>query len=128
MPPKVDRGGPKKRLGPRHAIPFGDNRIDRALAVGNLLQLDSHIADVAAGGASRPSRGSGVSTRRMLGGVVAGSAGQSGSRSRIEAIVSEMVSPGNALAAGQHLVEHAAERPDVGALVDGLPRACSGDM
>ena len=28
----------------------------------------------------------------------------------------------------QHLVEHAAERPDVGALVDGLPRACSGLM
>ena len=29
---------------------------------------------------------------------------------------------------GQHLEQHAAERPDVGALVDGFPRACSGDM
>ena len=50
----------------------------------------------------------------------AGSADQSGSRSRIFAIVSETVSPGNGDAPGQHLVEHAAERPDVGALVDRL--------
>ena len=34
------------------------------------------------------------------------------------AIVSETVSPSNGLAAGEHLVQHAAERPDVGALVD----------
>ena len=53
-------------------------------------------------------------------GVEAGKAVQSGSRSRIAAMVSETVSPANAQAAGQHLVQHAAERPDVGALVDRL--------
>ena len=31
-------------------------------------------------------------------------------------------------AAGQHFEQHAAERPDVGALVEALPRACSGLM
>ena len=30
--------------------------------------------------------------------------------------------------ASEHFVEHAPERPDVGALVHGLPRACSGHM
>ena len=30
--------------------------------------------------------------------------------------------------AGEHFVEHDAKRPDVGALVDRLPFACSGDM
>ena len=30
--------------------------------------------------------------------------------------------------AREHLVEHAAERPDVGALSTDLPRACSGLM
>ena len=54
------------------------------------------------------------SSRRTAAGVAAGRAVQSGSRSRIAAIVSETVSPAKRDAAGQHLVEHAAERPDVG--------------
>ena len=37
-------------------------------------------------------------------------------------------SPWKRAPAREHLVEHAAEGPDVGALVDGLPRACSGLM
>ena len=45
---------------------------------------------------------------------------QSGSRSRIAASVSEIVSPREGRAAREHLVEHAAERPDVGPLVDRL--------
>ena len=57
----------------------------------------------------------------MAAGVAGGRADQSGSRSRIFAIVSETVSPGKRDAPGQHLVEDAAERPDVGALVDRLP-------
>ena len=56
----------------------------------------------------------------MHAGVAAGSADQSGSRSRIFAIVSDAVSPANA-APGQHLVEDAAKRPDISALVDALP-------
>ena len=30
--------------------------------------------------------------------------------------------------AGEHFVEHHAERPDIGAAVDRLPAACSGAM
>ena len=56
-------------------------------------------------------------SRRIAAGVSAGSADQSGSRSRIFAIESEVVSPPNVAAAGQHLVQHAPEGPDVGALV-----------
>ena len=61
------------------------------------------------------------SNRVTPGGVAAGSARQSGSRSRILAMVSETVSRGECRAARQHLVEHAAERPDVRPLVDRLP-------
>ena len=71
-----------------------------------------------AGAASDPSRDSGAAAVESDAGVAAGSADQSGSRSRIFAIESETVSPANVDAPGQHLVEHAAERPDVGALVD----------
>ena len=46
---------------------------------------------------------------------------------RIAAIVGDRLARKRA-PARQHLEEHAAERPDVGALVDGLPRACSGLM
>ena len=53
-------------------------------------------------------------------GVDDGSACQSGSRSITAAIVSESVAPPNADPAGQHLVQHAAERPDICALVHGL--------
>ena len=53
----------------------------------------------------------------------AGSAVQSGSRSRIAASVSDTRLAGERAPPGQHLVEHAAERPDVGALVDRLARA-----
>ena len=45
----------------------------------------------------------------------------------IATIVSVTSPPEHALA-GQHLEQHDTERPDVGALVDGLPRACSGLM
>ena len=67
-----------------------------------------------------------ASSRRMRPACDAGSADQSGSRSRTAAIVSETVSPCERRAAGQHLVEHAAERPDVGPLVDGLPARLLG--
>ena len=60
------------------------------------------------------------SSRRTSPGVAAGNAVQSGSRSRMAASVSVSVSPANARRPVEHLVEHAAERPDVGALVDGL--------
>ena len=59
----------------------------------------------------------------IAGGVVAGSSDQSGSRSITVASVSATVSPANARRPGQHLVEHHAERPDVGAPVDRRRRA-----
>ena len=62
----------------------------------------------------------------MLAGVCAGRALQSGSRSRIAAIVSETVSPAKRRPGRQHLVQHAAERPDVGPLVDRLPTCLLG--
>ena len=40
----------------------------------------------------------------------------------------DTVSPVNTGRARQHLEQHDAERPEVAALVDGLPRACSGLM
>ena len=45
---------------------------------------------------------------------------QSGSCSRIAATVSEVGLASKRRAAGQHLIQHAAERPDVGSLVDRL--------
>ena len=42
-------------------------------------------------------------------------------------MMSLIVSPSKG-AGPEHLEEHDAERPDVGALVDRRPRACSGDM
>ena len=55
------------------------------------LELDPHVADVALA-LSDPSRGSGAATRESAA-VLPGSADQSGSRSRMRAIVSETVSP-----------------------------------
>ena len=55
-----------------------------------------------------------------LRGVDGGSPAQSGSCSRMAASVSVMVSSREGCAARQHLVKDTAERPDVGALVDGL--------
>ena len=52
-----------------------------------------------------------------------GSPANSGSRSRIAAIVSDVVSPANGRRPDEHLVEHAPERPDIGPLVDRLARA-----
>ena len=67
-----------------------------------------------------------ASTCRTGGGVPGGSAVQSGDRSRTAAIVSEIVAPGEHPAASDHLKQQAAERPDIGAAIDRLPRACSG--
>ena len=53
-------------------------------------------------------------------GTSAGSAAQSGSRSRTRPACPTPSRRRNARPAGQHLVEHAAERPDVRALVDRL--------
>ena len=57
---------------------------------------------------------------RSAGDSVAGSLAQSGSRSRTRASVSETPSPVERPLPREHLVEHAAERPDVGALVHRL--------
>ena len=60
------------------------------------------------------------SRSRSRGGVDAGSALQSGSRSRMRAITSDTVSPANACRPVRHSIQHAAERPDVGAPIDRL--------
>ena len=67
------------------------------------------------GSFSRQRRSTGAPRRASID----GSAVQSGSRSQHAASVSVTSSPSNARCARQHLVEHDAERPDVGALVDG---------
>ena len=64
-----------------------------------------------------------ASSRRSAAGASAGSASSRGPVVSTAASVSEHVSPSNSARAGQHLVEHDAERPDVRALVDGLARA-----
>ena len=58
------------------------------------------------------------SSTRTAGGRSAGRRVQSGSPRTIAASVSVMSSPSKALCAREHLVEHAAERPDVGAPID----------
>ena len=63
------------------------------------------------------------SSRRTGAGVEAGSASRSGSRSMMRATIVGDVLAVERASARQHLVEHAAERPDVGALVDGFARA-----
>ena len=57
-----------------------------------------------------------------------GSADHSGSPRTTAAIISVASVAVEGAPAGEHLEQHAAERPDVGALVDVLPRACSGAM
>ena len=74
-----------------------------------------------AGDASDPSPDSAAADDERAAASSAGSAVQSGSRSRIAASVSDTVSPAKRGSPREHLVEHAAERPDVGALVDRLP-------
>ena len=73
-----------------------------------------------AAAASDPCRGSAAAAAGCSWRVAAGSRLQSGSRSRIggERVGDRLAAERGA--AGEHLVEHAAERPDVGALVDGL--------
>ena len=74
-----------------------------------------------AGGASDLSRDSGAADRGCSAGVAAGSARPVAARAReSRRACPRRVSPANGRAAGQHLVQHAAERPDVGALVDRL--------
>jgi hypothetical protein len=65
---------------------------------------------------------------RSAGGVSSGSAPHSGSRINTAAERRRDVLAVERAAAGQHFVEHDAERPDVGAAIDGLPLACSGAM
>ena len=98
----------------RHA---GDDLIEHETCVADIAQALLRIA-LEARASSGDSRG----------GVSAGSAFQSGvARQHRGERVGHVLALERA-PAGQHLVEHEAERPDVGALVDGLPRACSGAM
>ncbi len=66
------------------------------------------------------------SSRRIPAGVPAGSSFQAGSRVRIAEIVSDTVSPAKRRSAGQHFPQHAAERPDVGSLVDNAATSLLG--
>ena len=81
-----------------------------------------------AAAASDPSRGSAAATARMF------EWRRGGQRRPVRlALEDGRDGVGDRLArerapARQHFVQHAAERPDVGALVDRLPRACSGLM
>ena len=70
------------------------------------------------------SPGSGARLRSSAGGPRAGSRGSSGGSSRrIAVIVSAAVSRWKARRPASHLVEHAPEREDVGAVIDGRRRA-----
>ena len=88
--------------------PSGSSRSSRASPMSRSRRLDD---------LSRRQR---RSSRRRAGGVRGGRRVQSGSRSSTPTMVSAIVSPQRTRDAGEHLVEHAAERPDVGALVDRL--------
>ena len=74
----------------------------------------------------RPSRDSGVEAAGWRAASCRAARSNPGSRSRIAAIVSDTVSPGNATRPVEHFVQHAAERPDVRALVDRLPARLFG--
>ena len=77
---------------------------------------------------SDPSFHIGAVIHARRGGVAAGSAVQSGfALDNLRKHVRDRLAV-EGRAAGQHLVEHDAERPDVRALVGGPPRACSGLM
>ena len=88
-----------------------------------IIQLKSRVADVpdallVLGEASFEK----LATR---GGVGPGSTAHTGSRSRMPAITSELVSPPNGVVR-QHLVEHAPKRPDVGPPIDRSPARLLG--
>ena len=68
------------------------------------------------------------SSRRIDAGVSGGKAVQSGSDFSTAGEGLGYGVTGERPAPRQHLVEHAAERPDIGAPVDRLPLACSGLM
>ena len=68
------------------------------------------------------------SKRWMLSGVVAGKSAQSGSRSRIAAMWSETVSPGNAIWPVSISYKTQPNAQTSARLSTALPRACSGDM
>src|SRR5262249_22501668 len=95
--------------------------------------VPSHFVCIVAFNSSEPHHGD-VSrrvlsnSRRMGVGVQAGNARQSGSRWRIAAMRSDDVPPANGVRPGERLVQHAAEGPDVGVLLQRWPRACSGLM
>ena len=83
--------------------------------------MSSRASPMSRGGASDPSPGSGAAVAAAMRGVARRQRGpvrlaSSGRRRACRTLSS----PREGAPAGQHLVEHAAERPDVGALVDGL--------
>ena len=98
-------------------LPQGRRRDDRRRFVPGFVDLESRVADVpqadACGSFSRQRR----SSRRIASGVARRQRRQSGSRVRIAAIVSDIVSPSNARAPVSISYSTTPERPDVGALV-----------
>ena len=95
-------------------------RRDAAARLERALEREAHVADVAERAASDPSAGTRCSSATQRRRDVAAAALQSGSlRTTARERVGDVVA-GERARARQHLVEHGAERPDVGALVDGL--------
>ena len=95
----------------------------------------AHTSPMSRSRRRRSRSGIGAAPAGSARGRPAGSADQSGSCVSVAAMTSDSVSPSNGVAAGEHREQHAAERPDVGALVhlltarllrDSCSRACRG--
>ena len=122
---RTARGGELRRRGPRrsHAGVFL-----RAAPVAQLRQDDARVGDVVEPVLRVPLEAAAQQARGAAAGVEAGSAREvdlplQHQRQRLGHRIA-----GEQLPAGQHLVEHDAERPDVRPLVDRAAPACSGAM
>ena len=113
------RGDPPRRAARRAPV--------RPARGDELLQLEPRVADVVQPVVRLLAEAARDQPLQRVGGA-ARQRDQSGSRVRITSARSRRARTGEGCTPGEHLVQQTAERPDVGAPVDGSPRGCSGLM